>query len=63
MIKQYILAYLEQGLIIEMSPEAPPEPEPESEEPVEIKKGSEVSDDIKDSLESDDPWMQRKNEE
>ena len=39
------------------------EPEPESEEPVEIKKGSEVSDDIKDSLESDDPWMQRKNEE
>ena len=27
----------------------------------EPKKGSEVSDDIKDSLESDDPWMQRKN--
>ena len=26
-----------------------------------IKKGSEVSEDIKDSLESDDPWMQRKN--
>tara|TARA_E500000178_G_C16974305_1_gene732546 strand:+ start:702 stop:1532 length:831 start_codon:yes stop_codon:yes gene_type:complete len=26
----------------------------------EPKKGSEVSDDIKDSLESDDPWMQRK---
>ena len=37
--------------------------ESESEEPVEMKKGSEVSDDIKDSLESDDPWMQRKNEE
>lgn len=34
-----------------------PEPEPEDEEP---KKGSEVSSDIKDSLESDDPWMQRK---
>ena len=34
-----------------------PEPEMEPEEP---KKGSEVSEDIKDSLESDDPWMQRK---
>ena len=34
-----------------------PEPEMETEEP---KKGSEVSEDIKDSLESDDPWMQRK---
>ena len=31
----------------------------EPEEPVEIKKGSEVSDDIKDSLESDDPWMKQ----
>jgi len=30
------------------------EPEPE------LKKGSEVSEDIKDSLENDDPWMQRK---
>ena len=30
--------------------------------PVEVKKGSEVSEDIKESLESDDPWMQRKNE-
>ena len=40
-----------------------PVPESESEEPVEMKKGSEVSDDIKDSLESDDPWMQRKKEE
>jgi hypothetical protein len=30
------------------------------EETIEIKKGSEVSEDIKDSLESDDPWMQRK---
>ena len=41
------------------------EPEPESGEPEadEPKKGSEVSDDIKDSLESDDPWMQRKKEE
>ena len=28
----------------------------------EVKKGSEVSEDIKESLESDDPWMQRKNE-
>ena len=28
-----------------------------------LKKGSEVSEDIKDSLEDDDPWMQRKNEE
>ena len=42
------------------------EPEPESasaseEAEVEaVKKGSEVSDDIKDSLNSDDPWMQRK---
>ena len=33
------------------------------EPPPEIKKGSEVSADIKDSLEDDDPWMQRKNEE
>jgi hypothetical protein len=46
-----------------------PEPEPESEsasgeaEEATVKKGSEVSDDIKDSLESDDPWMQRKNTE
>ena len=44
-----------------------PEPEPESasgEAGAEtVKKGSEVSDDIKDSLESDDPWMQRKNSE
>jgi hypothetical protein len=31
------------------------------EEVEEPKKGSEVSSDIKDSLESDDPWMQRKN--
>ena len=42
------------------------EPEPESvsgEAGVEaVKKGSEVSDDIKDSLNSDDPWMQRKQE-
>jgi hypothetical protein len=30
------------------------------EEVLEIKKGSEVSEDIKDSLETDDPWMQRK---
>jgi hypothetical protein len=30
------------------------------EEPVEVKKGSEVSNDIKDSLESDDPWMKQK---
>ena len=34
-----------------------------SEAVEEPKKGSEVSDDIKDSLESDDPWMQRKKEE
>ena len=44
-----------------------PEPEPESAsgeaEAETVKKGSEVSDDIKDSLESDDPWMQRKNTE
>jgi hypothetical protein len=37
----------------------PEEPE-EPEEPEVFKKGSEVSADIKDSLESDDPWMQRK---
>jgi len=30
------------------------------DESVEVKKGSEVSDDIKDSLESDDPWMKQK---
>ena len=30
------------------------------EETPEIKKGSEVSADIKDSLEDDDPWMKRK---
>ena len=44
-----------------------PEPEPASAsgeaEAETVKKGSEVSDDIKDSLESDDPWMQRKNAE
>ena len=43
------------------------EPEPESAsgeaEAEVVKKGSEVSDDIKDSLESDDPWMQRKKKE
>jgi len=39
----------------------PREPEPEPEPEPELKKGSEVSGDIKDSLESDDPWMQRKN--
>jgi len=37
--------------------------DPVSEEPEVVKKGSEVSADIKDSLESDDPWMQRKKEE
>ena len=37
--------------------------DPVSEETEVVKKGSEVSDDIKDSLESDDPWMQRKREE
>ncbi len=37
------------------------EPEPEVVEEPELKKGSEVSEDIKDSLENDDPWMQRKN--
>ena len=62
--------------ITDMEPEPEPEPEPEDqnigfsptsskypikEETVEEpKKGSEVSDDIKDSLNSDDPWMQRK---
>jgi hypothetical protein len=41
--------------------EDPVPEEPESaEEPEVVKKGSEVSADIKDSLESDDPWMQRK---
>ena len=40
-----------------------PEPESAKEEADVVKKGSEVSDDIKDSLESDDPWMQRKNTE
>ena len=34
----------------------------ESVTPEEIKKGSEVSEEIKDSLESEDPWLQRKNE-
>jgi len=32
------------------------------DEPEVVKKGSEVSDEIKDSLESDDPWMQRQEE-
>ena len=36
------------------------EPVEEDETPSEFKKASEVSDDIKDSLESDDPWLQRK---
>ena len=33
------------------------------EPPPEIKKGSEVSAEIKESLDSDDPWMQRKKEQ
>jgi len=33
----------------------------EEDEPEVVKKGSEVSDEIKDSLETDDPWMSRKN--
>ena len=53
---------IKEGTSIEdMEPE--PEPESESGGAEAVKKGSEVSDDIKDSLESDDPWMQRKNSE
>jgi hypothetical protein len=33
------------------------------EEPEVVKKGSEVSDDIKDSLETDDPWILKKQRE
>ena len=56
---------IEEGTSIEdMEPEPEPESVSETGEVVEpVKKGSEVSDDIKDSLESDDPWMQRKNAE
>jgi len=56
----------EGGSLEEMEPEPEPESEPESAsetEAAEPKKGSEVSSDIKDSLESDDPWMQRKKDE
>jgi len=63
---------VQKGGSIEEITDMEPEPEPESvsaseteaeaEGDVEaVKKGSEVSSDIKDSLESDDPWMQRKN--
>ena len=56
---------------VEELPQSEPSPEgsipgsgvEKTDEVVEVKKGSEVSDDIKDSLESDDPWMQRKKEE
>ena len=53
---------LKEGTTIE---DMEPEPEPASEaaaETEEPKKGSEVSSDIKESLESDDPWIQRKSE-
>jgi len=55
---------LKEGTTIE---DMEPEPEPASEAAVETeteepKKGSEVSSDIKESLESDDPWIQRKSE-
>tara|TARA_B100000902_G_C27172162_1_gene844408 strand:+ start:101 stop:916 length:816 start_codon:yes stop_codon:yes gene_type:complete len=55
----------EETSIEDMEPEPEPEPVSASEEAdVEVvKKGSEVSDDIKDSLNSDDPWMQRKKAE
>jgi hypothetical protein len=56
----------EGGSLEEMEPEPEYEPEPASAsetEAAEPKKGSEVSSDIKDSLESDDPWMQRKKDE
>jgi len=43
------------------SSKSPKETEDKQSEPEpELKKGSEVSEDIKDSLEDDDPWMQRK---
>jgi len=45
------------------SSKSPKETEDKQSEPEpELKKGSEVSEDIKDSLEDDDPWMQRKRE-
>ena len=54
---------LKEGTTIE---DMEPEPETASEaaetETEEPKKGSEVSSDIKESLESDDPWIQRKSE-
>ena len=51
------------GTIEEITDMEPESGEPGAEGEVEaVKKGSEVSDDIKDSLESDDPWMQRKQE-
>ena len=55
---------IKEGPQSEPSPDGDiPVSDSESEESVKMKKGSEVSEDIKDSLESDDPWMQRKNEE
>ena len=55
---------LKEGTTIEdMEPEPEPASEPAAEtETEEPKKGSEVSSDIKESLESDDPWIQRKSE-
>ena len=47
----------EQNQNIGFSPTSSKSPK---EDDVPLKKGSEVSTDIKDSLESDDPWMQRK---
>jgi hypothetical protein len=55
---------IQEGGSLEEITDMEPEPEPASEEAEAeaepVKKGSEVSSDIKDSLESDDPWMQRK---
>jgi len=48
---------LEQNQNIGFSPTSSKSPK---EDDIPLKKGSEVSTDIKDSLESDDPWMQRK---
>lgn len=58
--EEYII---DEDPVSEDTKETPVSEEPveeSAEEPVEPKKGSEVSEDIKDSLESDDPWMQRK---
>ena len=62
--EEYPIDEVSEGTTIEEDDKNDPVPEDRvTDGPEVVKKGSEVSDDIKDSLESDDPWIQRKKEE